>query len=475
MSDKLELYTKTVPNDRQLLIQSMKFYAFIHFSINTFTGKEWGSGFEKPELFNPTALDVDQWCRAIKSAEMKGVVITAKHHDGFCLWQTQTTQHSIGYTPYKNGGGDIIKELSEACKRYNLRLGIYLSPWDRNCKLYGTSRYMDFYIEQLTELLTQYGDIFMLWLDGACGAALDGKTPMSYDYDRIYNTALHYQPKIILANQGPDVRWVGNESGIARISEWNVIPASNSARNLACQQTDADNKQFQDDCLNNMSDDMGSREVLENYDSFVWRPAEVDVSIRPGWFYHSSQNLRVKSINKLMKIYYGAVGGNSLLLLNIPPNKKGLFHKRDVLRLKKMGDLIRLEESLKVAIDNVFTTSNQKTEFPLLNLKTGGTYSPKINDKYDITLQFNKSTIDRVTIEEDTRYSQRVEEFVILTQNAGKTIKLYSGGVIGFNKIAIFKPIMTDNLTLVILQARLEPYIKSIKIHKVGGFRSKQI
>lgn len=181
-NQRLDLYTSIVPNERQLKIQQMPFYAFIHYGPNTFTNREWGKGKDSPSVFNPKDQDVDEWCKAIKSAGMKGVVLTCKHHDGFCLWQTETTEYSIKNSPYKNGKGDVVKEISNACKKYGLKFGVYLSPWDRNSKLYGTPAYNDFYIAQLTELLSNYGEIFMLWLDGACGASADGMPKQKYDF-----------------------------------------------------------------------------------------------------------------------------------------------------------------------------------------------------------------------------------------------------------------------------------------------------
>ena len=261
--DRLDLYTSIVPNRRQLIIQDMKYYAFIHYGVNTFTNREWGSGKENESVFNPKKQDAEQWCSAIKDAGMKGVILTCKHHDGFCLWQTKTTEHSIKNSPYKNGRGDVVKEVSDACKKYGLKFGVYLSPWDRNAKCYGSEQYNDFYIEQLTELLTNYGEIFMLWLDGACGAKADGQPVQKYDFERIWDTAVQLQPNIVMSGCAPDVRWIGNESGKTRESEWNVVPKfqyeqQNFAAN--CQDND-DMKKFQKRCEDVMLPDMGSREL----------------------------------------------------------------------------------------------------------------------------------------------------------------------------------------------------------------------
>lgn len=475
--NRLRLYTSIVPNHRQKIVQEMKFYAFVHFGINTFTGREWGKGKEYPSIFNPVNLDTDQWCEAIKAAGMKGVILTCKHHDGFCLWQTNTTEHSIKNSPYKDGKGDVLAELRDSCNKYGLKLGVYLSPWDRNSEYYATDKYMDFYIEQLRELLTNYGEIFMLWLDGACGSHMDGKPAQVYDFNRIYSTALKLQPNIAMSGCAPDIRWVGNESGVARESEWNVVPQFDyGMQNLATVSQQDDNAaKFKKRCIDAMLKDMGSREFLSQYDDFMWYPAEVDVSIRMGWFYHSLQRLTIRSINNLMNIYYNSVGGNSLLLLNIPPNRQGKFSDVDVKRLRDIGKLIDKEFKL-IKHTNLYNSTIQgKKGFEIDNLYSDKTYSPNnINDQYTITANFSKESIDRVTLREDTDYSQRVESFEIYTTVDDKKILLYKGTVIGFNKIAIFKPIVTDNLTLNITSCRFEPYINYFKIHKTGGYRVRK-
>lgn len=447
--ERLDLYTSIVPNRRQLIIQEMKYYAFIHYGVNTFTNREWGNGKEDESVFNPRKQNTDQWCKAIADAEMKGIILTCKHHDGFCLWQTKTTEHSIKNSPYKNGKGDVVREVSESCKKYGLKFGVYLSPWDRNAKCYGTPEYNDFYIEQLTELLTDYGEIFMLWLDGACGAKADGKPVQDYDFERIWNTALELQPNIVMSGCAPDVRWIGNESGKTRESEWNVVPKFQyDKQNFAVNcQTDDDMKAFQKRCQDVMLPDMGSREFLSNFDEFMWYPAEVDVSIRLGWFYHPLQIFTLKSLNHLMKIYYNSAGNNSLILLNIPPNKDGLLAKRDVKRLREMGKWIRKENELLIR--------QAKTE--------------KSDNGYTIKLTFPRQSVDRIRLSEDTTKSQRVEKFSIYADDK----KIFNGTIIGFSKIAIFKPIITDNLTVKIEECRKEPYIQQAEVIATGAYRVK--
>lgn len=445
MDSRLDLYTSIVPNRRQLIIQDMKYYAFVHYGMNTFTNREWGDGKESESIFNPKKQNTDQWCEAIAAAGMKGVILTCKHHDGFCLWPTKTTEHSIKNSPYKNGKGDVVREVSESCKKYGLKFGVYLSPWDRNAECYGTPAYNDFYIAQLTELLTNYGDIFMLWMDGACGAASDGKPVQKYDFERIWNTAVELQPDIVLSDCAPDVRWIGNESGKTRESEWNVVPKFEFGEQNF--QASDDMKDFQKRCKDVMLPDMGSREFLANFDEFIWYPAEVDVSIRLGWFYHPLQRFTLKSLNHLMKIYYNSAGNNALMLLNIPPNKNGLLAKSDVRRLRQMGKWLKKEDELLI--------SDVKTE--------------KSEDGFEINLKFPKQSVDRVRLSEDTTKSQRVERFSIYAD--GK--KLFGGTIIGFSKIAVFEPTVTDNLTIKIEECRKEPYINKAEVIATGAYRVK--
>ncbi len=447
--NRIDLYTSIVPNRRQLIIQEMKFYAFVHYGVNTFTNREWGNGKESEAVFNPKKQNTDQWCSAIKDAGMKGVILTCKHHDGFCLWPSKTTEHSVKNSPYKNGKGDVVREVSESCKKYGLKFGVYLSPWDRNAKCYGTPEYNDFYIAQLTELLTGYGDIFMLWLDGACGAKADSQPVQKYDFERIWNTAVQLQPDIVMSGCAPDVRWIGNESGKTRESEWNVVPKFEyDQQNIAANcQTDDDMKKFQKRCQDVMLPDMGSRKFLSNYDEFMWYPAEVDVSIRLGWFFHPMQRLTLKSLNQLMKIYYNSAGNNSLMLLNIPPNKNGLFAKCDVKRLKEMGRWLKKEENLVI--------KEAKCE--------------KSADGFKISLTFPLQSVDRIRISEDTTKSQRVEKFEIHAN--GK--KIFDGTIIGFSRIAVFDPVVTDKITIKITECRNEPYIDKAEAVATGAYRVK--
>lgn len=471
--ERLMQYVSVVPNAVQKNIQEMGFYVFIHYGMNTFTGKEWGDGTTQPQKFSPLSQDTDQWAAAVKSAGAKGIILTAKHHDGFCLWQTDTTEYSIKNSPYKGGKGDVVAELSESCKKFGLKLGIYLSPWDRNAPCYGTEGYDDFYVSQLTELLTRYGELFCVWLDGACGAHMDGKSRQVYDFERYYSVVRELQPNCAISNCGPDVRWVGNEGGFARKSEWNVVPEfSFDLQNIAANSQQEDDQGFRNKGADVVAEDLGSRDFLKNFDSFMWYPAEVDVSIRPGWFFHAKENRKVRSLNNLLYIYYTSVGGNSLLLLNIPPDRRGLLHENDVNRLKEVGNELKkaFEKPVKIAKVSAPDAKPGFSVDALCGKDSKISYSPMAEgQEYVIELRFERPiSIDKVRIKEDCEYSQRIEEFKIFSLSDGRL--LYNGTTVGYNRIALFKKLVTcSGIKIVITSCRLEPYIRSVECFESGG------
>ncbi len=305
------------PTPAQLAWQREELALFVHFGINTFTDREWGDGSEDPKLFDPKQLDTRQWARAAKDAGFGTLILTAKHHDGFCLWPSATTQHSVASSPWRDGKGDLVREFVDACRAEGLGTGVYLSPWDRNHPTYGQGEaYNDVYIAQLTELLAHYGPMREVWFDGANGEGPNGKR-QTYDWPRIHATVRRLQPQAVMfSDAGPDVRWVGNETGSAGATNWSTVdparvpaPGANDPWTIeALQQGDPD----------------GS----------VWRPAETDVSIRPGWFWHAAQNKDVRSAENLLGLYFTSVGRNSKLLLNVPPNRDGLFDAPDLASLQ---------------------------------------------------------------------------------------------------------------------------------------------
>ena len=313
------------------------FYGFVHFSPNTYTGREWGLGNEDPAIFNPEKLDCDQWVAAMKAAGMQGMVLTAKHHDGFCLWPSRYTDHCVKSSPFMGGKGDIVRLASEACRRGGLKFGFYLSPWDRHSPLYGTDAYNDYYKAQLTELLTGYGDIFMVWFDGACGEGPNGKK-QRYDFPGYIDLVRRYQPNAAIFGEYGDVRWIGNEAGSTRHAEWAVIPREYDGGSTPVQTLPA--PFYTPSVPRSLTDpDVGALPDALTSAGLIFKPAEVDMSIRPGWFYHPEEEPH--SLERLFDTYIRTVGGNACFHLNVPPTPEGLFDERDVRRLGELGEAIR--------------------------------------------------------------------------------------------------------------------------------------
>ncbi|HMX37334.1 MAG TPA: alpha-L-fucosidase [Ferruginibacter sp.] len=297
------------PTPQQLAWHEMEFYLFMHFGPNTFTNLEWGHGTEKEEIFNPTGLDCEQWCRIAKASGATGIIITAKHHDGFCLWPSKYSTHTVRESKWKNGKGDVLKELSAACKKYGLRFGVYISPWDRNHPDYGTEKYNDVFVNMMKELFTNYGPIWELWWDGANGEGPNGKKQV-YDWKRFEKTVRELSPNtVVFSDIGPDIRWCGNESGIAGTTNWNTLDTAGFTRGAGAPSQDTLN--------------------TGNAHGKAWIPAECDVSIRPGWFWHENENSKVKPPEELFSLYLKSVGRGANLLLNVPPDRRGLIHEND--------------------------------------------------------------------------------------------------------------------------------------------------
>ncbi|MCL2107516.1 MAG: alpha-L-fucosidase [Oscillospiraceae bacterium] len=455
MDEKTLAASKVVPSARQLAWQELEFYAFVHFGINTFTGSEWGSGGEDPALFHPGKLDCNQWAKAIRAAGMRGMILTAKHHDGFCLWPTETTKHSVAASPWKGGSGDVVREAAEACRAAGIRFGLYLSPWDRHEPTYGEGEaYNDFYKRQLRELLTNYGALFCLWFDGACGEGKNGRR-QDYDWEGYYELVRALQPDAVIANRGPDVRWVGNEAGLSRSSEWSVVPWYMSR---------------DDKIPKNISPshwDLGSRKVARKTEHMIWYPAEADVSIRKGWFYHEKEDVTVKAPGQLVELYYKNVGRNTALLLNIPPNTEGLFAKRDVEALCTLGAQLRIDFREDLAEGSEVTDSCR-----LDDEHAGVNVLDPSKDRYWHTGPFGKNAelvidlgddydINKVVLREHIRTGQQIEKFSLwIDENTAadgksKWIRVCKDGtVIGHKRIVRFREQRIRRIKLVIEKTR---------------------
>ena len=469
-SDRMPV--KCCPSPRQLAVEQMEFYAFAHFTVNTFTDKEWGDGTEPESVFHPTAFDADQWVNALRAAGAKGLILTCKHHDGFCLWPSAVTEHSVKNSPFRDGKGDVVREVSDACRRGGIKFGVYLSPWDRNASVYGQGEaYDDFFCRQLTELCSNYSELFSVWFDGACGEGPNGKKQV-YNWERYYALVRELQPNACLSICGPDIRWCGNEAGDTRESEWSVLPTGFlSPEEVAAKSQTSDNEEFREKKIDAMEADLGSRGFIENASGFAWRPSETDTSIRPGWFYHASEDDRVRSTETLLDIWYRTVGGNSLLLLNIPPDRRGLFHEVDVQRLTEMGDYIRKTFADNLAENAVITASSDDGYHLPENVKTDSydAYYKPFDGENAVTLTVKLDgvhDVSHVVLKEHIPMSQRIERFAVDVKQADGTFaEVASGTTVGYKKIVRFAPVSTGEVRIRIADSRICPILSFVGIY----------
>ena len=468
INEKIEArLISVVPSARQLKHQKMEFYAFVHFTVNTFTGKEWGDGTEDPSIFNPCRLDASQWILALKAAGMKALILTCKHHDGFCLWPSRYTDHSVASSPFRGGKGDVVREVSDACREHGLAFGVYLSPWDRNAPVYGSGdAYNDYFVHQLEELLTGYGEICSVWFDGACGEGPNGKTQV-YDWERYYRTIRQLQPNACIHVCGPDVRWCGNEAGFTRRSEWSVVPErTRDTEKIARNSQKEDSSAFRERKITASDEDLGSYELVRNEERLVWYPAEVNTSIRPGWFYHPEEDGKVKPLEELIRVYESSVGGNATFLLNIPPTPDGLFHENDVRRLQELGAYLKETYGRNLLETAAIASDTCEPGHDVECVRTDG-YDRffKTEDGVRtavIRIAFPEETaVRRVVLKENILLSQRIESFRILSGSR----ELYSGTVVGYKRIAAFDPVRIKELEIRITDARVAPTLAFIGIY----------
>jgi alpha-L-fucosidase len=448
-----------IPTADQLAWHELETYAFIHFTTNTFTGKEWGYGDESPSIFNPTDMNVEQWIKTIKDTGLKAVILTCKHHDGFVLWPSKLTTHSIAASPYKNGKGDVVKEVSEACKKYGLKFGVYLSPWDRNRSDYGSPSYVEYYRNQLKELFAAYGPIFEMWFDGANGGdgyyggtkemrKINGKT--FYDWPKTIELVRGLEPKILFfSDAGPEIRWVGNERGLAGKTNWNNISRDTLYAGKAGIES-----------LLNTGNEKGKD----------WVPAEVDVSIRPGWFYHAEEDVKVKTAEQLFEIYMTSVGRGSNLLLNIPPDKRGQIHEIDVANLNAWKKLLNERFSENLAKNaSVSVSSNFNKKLAGKNLTDGNTktYWAASKNSKNATIELdldNLKTVNFVEMQEYIALGQRVKSFAIDTWNGSTWKEAANETTIGYKRIIKITTTQTQKIRIRITDAKAEVILSEVKV-----------
>jgi alpha-L-fucosidase len=451
-----------VPSENQLRYHEMEMNAFIHFTTNTFTDLEWGMGDENPAIFNPSSFDPAQWMRIISQTGMKGVILTTKHHDGFCLWPSAFTEHSVKHSSYKNGNGDIVKEVADACRQARLKFGVYLSPWDRNRADYGTPAYLDYYRNQLKELFTRYGPVFEMWFDGANGGK--GYYGGSNETRKI-NSATYYewpttlhmvrdlQPDVLFfSDAGPDIRWVGNERGTAGLTNWNMI--TNDTLHAG--------KPGIEKLLNTGSEDGKS-----------WIPAEVDVSIRPGWFYHQKEDSLVKTPEKLFEIYLTSVGRGSNLLLNLPPDRRGLIHENDVKALKGFKALLDAAFKTNLTTNALIRASNTR------GADSRFAASKLIDDKKEtywatddqvlqsnIEIDFGKQvSVKYLVMQEFIKLGQRIKSYNIEIFKDGAWLEVADGTTIGYKTIRMIGPATTHKIRINFKSSRGCPVMSNVEVY----------
>jgi alpha-L-fucosidase len=428
-----------IPSKSQLEWQNSELVLFIHFGMNTFTDKEWGDGTENPEIFNPTNLNADQWVKIGKEIGFKYIILTAKHHDGFCLWPSQYTSHSIQNSLYKNGKGDIVKEFADACHRNGVNYCFYLSPWDRHDNRYGTDEYNTYFQNQLIELLNNYGDVGEVWFDGANGEGPNGHIQI-YNWDLFYGTVNYYRPDALMAVSGPDIRWIGNENGLGSETEWSIQPRGYNIQN-----------------------DFGTGNV--------WYPSECDVSIRPGWFYHASEDFQIKSVDALTDIYFKSVGRNSNLLLNVPPDKNGLISQYDVQRLREWKqhlDQIFANDLFRGQLIECSNFRNNSDNYSAKNCLDNNINTFWTTDKNVITADLtislpHKENINIIRLEEAIEFGQRIKTFSIFYDNNGTMEKIFDGTTIGRSRIIKINTINTNKIKIEIKDANASPTLREIK------------
>ncbi len=439
------------PTKQQLAWHENELYLFVHFGPNTFTDKEWGEGNEPEQLFNPSSLDCKQWCRVARAAGAKGLIITAKHHDGFCLWPSKYSTHTVRESKWKDGKGDVLMELSHACKQYGLKFGVYLSPWDRNHPDYGTEKYNDVFVNMMKEIFQNYGPVWEIWWDGANGEGPNGKQQV-YNWRRFENTVRQYSPQtVIFSDIGPDIRWVGNENGIAGETNWNFLDTAGFKRGLGAP----------------------SNDTLQqgNFWGKNWIPAECDVSIRPGWFYHASEDKKIKQPDSLFKLYLKSVGRGANLLLNVPPDRRGIITDRDSASLAEFRKLKTESFSnnlLKEASTYYEFTKNDFLEKPMqIRELDHPTQTYSINMQNFIVQMKEPTKMNCIILREAIHLGQTIRRFNIVFYNGDKAINQILGTSIGRKRILTFPAVTVTSFKVYIEDAKGNDNVSGIAAYLI--------
>lgn len=438
-------YKKTVsivPTERQIEWQKTEFYGLISYGMPVFTGKQYGDGFTPPTVFWPEEMDTDSWCSLAKTAGMKGLVLTCKHYDGFCLWPTEYTDYSIKNSNWLDGEGDLVKMVADSCRKFGLKFGIYIAPWDRHEKSYGKGKeYDDFFCGLLKELLTEYGDIFCVWLDGVCGE--NETRNQKHDWGRYYKLIRELQPDAVISFRGPDVRWCGNEKGVTRNDEWSVVPAHLGVMDDGSEVSASSKKSVRTFDL-----DIGSRKAIKKETDFIWYPCEVSLPMRSHWFFEEDDKYSIKTKDKLIKLYYNTVGNNSCLMLGLSPNKRGEIDDTDTQILTALGCELKLYFGYNLLSKNVSVKASSEYK----NSKAANTvtenmsefWRPAENDKRpEIVFDTDpEEFFDKITISENIAHGQHVEEFEVHCFDAEKNKwkKVIKCGSIGYKRILNITP-----------------------------------
>ena len=456
--------TAVVPSEHQVEYQRMEFIGFVHFTVNTFTDREWGYGDESPEIFRPTALDADQWASVAAEVGMKELILTAKHHDGFTLWPSAYTDHSVRRSPWRDGQGDLVRAFVDAARGHGLKVGLYLSPWDRNHADYGGAEYLEYYRDQLQELLTGYGPITEIWVDGANGGSgwyggadeerrIDRET--YYEWPETWSFAKSLQPNLLIfSDAGPDIRWIGNEHGYAGETNWSTIDREGIVVGAA------------DTEYLNSGDPTGSD----------WVVPLCDTSIRPGWFYHAAEDERVKTVGELLEVYYRSVGRNCVLLLNVPPDTRGLFHENDIAILREFRRILDETFDVDLAAGQPVTGASHRGRadaFSPAHLVDGDPDSYwAAHEELDATVEINlggPTYFDRIMLQEPSRLGQRIAAFTIEARIEGDWKRIATGTTVGHKRLLRVAGVEADRVRISIDEALALPALSRVGLFEASS------